>query len=60
MARPRKFDDPDNIQKNIDEYFKARKKENKVPTIESLAVWLGVDRVTLLNYEKKEGYEEFF
>lgn len=60
MARPRKFEDVDNIQKHIDEYFKYREEINKVPTIESLSVWLGIDRNTLLNYEKREGYEKFF
>ena len=29
-------------------------------TVEGLCEILGCDRVTLLNYEKKEGYEEYF
>ena len=30
------------------------------PTIEGLAVHLGTNRATLLNYQKKKGFEEFF
>lgn len=58
MGRPKKFDDVKNIQQHIDEYFNVCKK-NKTPTIEGLAAWLGIDRHTLLTYEKAEGYEEF-
>lgn len=36
------------------------KKPSKPLTVEGLAVALDVDRKTLLNYEKEQGYEEFF
>ena len=72
-GRPLKFPTPEAMQEKIDEYFKECDENTKafitkdgdvmeVPqpipyTIEGLAVALGVDRVTLLNYEKRD---EFF
>lgn len=60
MGRPRKFDDVKHIEKHIAEYVDTRKEKGKPLTIESLCDFLGVERQTLLNYEKKEGYDEFF
>ena len=75
-GRPRKFESPEQMQTAIDKYFDRCDSNTKqivnkqgevevidapIPyTIEGLCVCLEVDRVTLLNYEKTEGYEEFF
>lgn len=52
-------------EKVVKKYSKAADDYIDVPsptpyTIEGLAVALGVDRRTLLNYENEKGYEEFF
>jgi len=57
VGRPLKFANPGDMQIKIDEYFQHCN-ENKIPyTITGLALALDCDRVTLLNYSKKE---EFF
>lgn len=38
----------------------VQKKTQRPYTIEGLCLHLDIDRRTLLNYEKKEGYEEYF
>lgn len=48
------------MQKIIGAYFKECEDKGKPVTIEGLAVALDCDRKTILNYETKEGYEEFF
>lgn len=55
-GRPRKYDTPEDMEQIIDEYFATE----TVYTIEGLCLALDLDRRTLLNYEKTEGYEEFF
>jgi hypothetical protein len=45
----------------LDKSNKPIEYDTKRPyTIEGLAIFLDCDRDTLLNYEKKEGYEEYF
>lgn len=58
-GRRKAFANAEEMQSRIDGYFEDRKASGDVPTIESLAVWLGLDRRTLLNYEKEESHEEF-
>lgn len=70
VGRPRKWDSPEQLQAEIDAYFKEC--DNKtvlhgdkifqgVPyTVQGLCLVLDCDRKTLLNYEKEEGCEEFF
>jgi hypothetical protein len=50
-GRPLKLD-PNTIDEKIEEYFKYAKDNNKHITITGLAWYLGIDRLTLLNYEK--------
>ena len=70
-GKPKMFNSPDDMYIQIQEYFKQCDKNvlkedrdgNKTTepyTIEGLALCLGCDTDTLLNYEKKEGYEEYF
>lgn len=56
-GRPPKWADPAKLQVLIDAYFDTCDKTGKPYTITGLAVHLGCDRDTLLNYEQKE---EFF
>lgn len=70
-GRSKKWATVEALQKDIDAYFqecdnnklgKNKDGENITEpyTIEGLALALGCDMVTLLNYQKRQGYEEFF
>lgn len=61
-GKPKYWDSSDELQDAINEYFNdCDKGKEPIPyTIEGLCEVLECDRVTLLNYEKKPGYEEFF
>lgn len=81
-GRSKKWETPEELQKDIDAYFDwcdnnpikqihnsqidpSTKKPliydvQRPYTIEGLCVFLECDRLTLLNYEKREGYEPFF
>jgi hypothetical protein len=53
MARPLKWDNPDELEKAVDEYFNT----DINPTWTGLALHLGfVDRGSLNDYMKKEGF----
>ena len=55
-GRPLKFATPEEMQKQIDAYFKDCQ-ENDIPlTITGLALALDTDRQTLINYEKRDAY----
>ena len=59
MARPfgtKKYQNVDELQKVIDEYFEFCDKNDKPYTMSGLAYALGIDRRTLLNYSKDEDY----
>jgi len=59
-GKPKKFKNKQEMQAAIDSYY-DKCKENKEPrTIEGLCLALDIERQTLLNYEKREGYEEYF
>jgi len=58
MARPRKYNSPDEMQEAVVKYFETVKLERRPPTICGLALHLGfVSRNSLLDYE---GYDEGF
>lgn len=75
-GKPKTWTSPEELQYSIDEYFQECNNHKKphitkdgkvvnipspIPyTIEGLCDTLDCDRDTLLNYEKKKGYEEFF
>jgi hypothetical protein len=56
-GRPKKWDSPEALQKDIDRYWAYCKDENKPPTIAGLAYYTNVDRHTIYNYAEKD---EFF
>jgi len=74
--RPKEFESVDELQNAIDEYFDFCDSNTKtivtkegqpieidspIPyTVEGLADHLDLTRQTILNYQKREGYEEFF
>ena len=51
-----KYKTEEELSKGIEEYFEDCKKREKPYTMTGLAVWLGIDRTTLINYGKKEKY----
>lgn len=53
-GRPLKFDNAEDLQKEIDEYFQYALDNEEVPTVSGLAYYLGINRQTLLNYENSE------
>ena len=56
MAAPKgndyalKYKSEEELSKGIEEYFEDCKKREKPYTMSGLAVWLGIDRTTLINY----------
>ena len=57
MGRTKLFKNAEELQNAIDNYFKKCDKNNKPYTVCGLALELGVDRKTLINYSKED---EFF
>ena len=55
-GRPYMFQSAEEVQEQIDEYFERCQIEGKPLTMTGLAVALGIDRKTLLNYQKREDY----
>jgi len=53
MPTIKKFKTVEDLEEKIEGYFKRC-------TIEGLCAWLEVDRRTILNYQKAEGYEKYF
>ena len=51
-----KYKSEEELSKGIEEYFEDCKKREKPYTMSGLAVWLGIDRTTLINYGKKDKY----
>lgn len=49
----RKFNDPEKLKKDIEEFFIDCEKRNRVPTVTGLAVALDTTRETLLQYENE-------
>lgn len=52
-GRPLLFKDAEALEARIAEYREYLKDNEKPPTIAGLAYWLGVDRLTIYNYEKR-------
>lgn len=66
-GRPRKFTSVEELEKSIEDYFErcdnGMKNGEPFPipyTLEGLSAALDIDRKTLLNYSKEDGYEMFF
>jgi len=57
MARPRKYETVEQLESAIEAYFEDAESREVPYTVEGLAVACGVDRRTILNYEKTD---EFF
>ena len=58
VGRPRKYKNVEELQELIDEYFKLCDDSKRPYTITGLALYLDMDRKTLLRYEKN--YEDEF
>lgn len=56
MARPKKIKSVKELEEKISEYFKECDSSGKPYTLSGLAVFIGVDRKTLLNYSKDERF----
>lgn len=53
-GRKAKWDSPEELENQIDQYFDECKNEKEVPTVSGLAYHLGTNRQTLLNYENNK------
>ena len=58
VGRPRKYKNVEELQELIDEYFRCCDESHRPYTITGLALYLDMDRQTLLRYEKT--YEDEF
>lgn len=59
-GRKKLFKSDKELQAAIDAYFSKADELGEPYTVEGLCLALDVDRKTLLNYQKEEGYEEYF
>ena len=60
LVKPKKYEDPEEMKAVVDAYFAWADKEKNPYTVEGLTLALGFkSTVTLFNYEKEEGYEQF-
>lgn len=50
VGRPYAFDSVEDLQKEMSEYFDLCKVTSTMPTVTSLALWLGCDRDTIYNH----------
>lgn len=55
-GRPPLYNSAEELEKLIDAYFKDCDKRQRPPTIAGIAYWLGMDRKSIYNYEKKEKF----
>lgn len=51
-----KYKTEEELSKGIEAYFEDCQKREKPYTMTGLAVWLGIDRITLIRYGKKDKY----
>lgn len=56
----KKFETDAELKSAIEDYFNDSDKKKEPYTIEGLCIALCVTRQTLLNYEKRKGYEDYF
>ena len=59
-GRPAKYENPEDMQKIIVEYFNECEKDNKKPTVSGLGYVLGMSRKQLLEYENCIDKENVF
>lgn len=57
-GRPLKFQNVDELQNKIDNYFASREVENKPVSITGLALALDTTRETLCDYQEKDEYSD--
>jgi hypothetical protein len=55
-GRPRLFNSAEEIESKINQYKQYLKNSKKPPTMAGLAYYLGMDRISLYNYSKKDEY----
>jgi hypothetical protein len=58
MARPPKFNTPEEMQELIDAYFADRDTTDKPYTVTGLALALDTTRETLMDYQNKPGFSD--
>ena len=56
MARQKKYNNSEELEEKINKYFNECDKLKKPYTLGGLALYLDIDRKTLLNYSKNEEY----
>lgn len=56
MARPKLYDNPEDMKAIIDKYFEECDEKEKPYTMSGLAYALDMDRRSLLNYSKEEKF----
>ena len=56
VGRPLKFKTPEELEEKITKFFVHCKESGDIPTILGLALWLDVDRQSLLDYSKKDQF----
>ena len=56
IGRPRLFKSVEELQDKIDAYFLRCKKDHEVPCATGLALALGCDRKTIINYERQKPF----
>lgn len=59
-GRPLKYDNVEDLQRDIDSYFKQCDSTGRPYTVAGLALSLDMTTHSLMNYEKAVGYEQFF
>lgn len=58
MGRPPIFETPEQFEAVAESYFSKCEDSNKVPTVNGLALALGMTRETLLRYAEKDGFSD--
>jgi hypothetical protein len=57
-GRPLKFQDPAAFDKMVDDFFADCEENNRKPTIERLAVYMGAHRETISEYEDRVEFSD--
>ena len=56
VGRPRSFNSVEEVEQRINDYFNYCEENEKPYTMSGLALYLDIDRKTLVNYSKEEEY----
>lgn len=56
VGRPRKFNSPEELQEKINEFYDYCEARELPLSFERLSTFIGIDRKTIYNYEKKDEY----